>query len=192
MKIGITGKGGAGKSTLVVLLARDHVFSAYEADPLGGLRALHPGAEGYEGIAAEPCLIEFPVLEQGFRQLAREPEIKVVLMTTPHLHALEEARGIIETLRKYCPNEVLGVVVNQSGRKTAEKVAARLNLKLLGFLPQEPRLDDCLVNGDLREYRLSKRMKKALDALAANLGLKKRAEKKKGFEFFGRLKKWAT
>ena len=193
MKIGIIGKGGAGKSTLIALLAREHEFNAYEADPLGGLRALYPGAEEYAGLAAEPCLIEFPVLEKSFRQLSRYPEIRVVLVTLPHLHAIEEAKGIAETLRRYCPNEVLGVVINQSGRKTADRVASKLNLKLLGFLPQEHRLDDCLVEGDLQGYRMSRRMERALNAIGSSLGLKKKAsEKRKGFSFLRRLRKWAT
>lgn len=192
MKIGIIGKGGAGKSTLIALLARDHVFSAYEADPLGGLRALLPCAEGYEGIASDPCLIEFPLLEQGFRQLAGDSGIKAVLVTTPHLHALEEAKGVLETLRRYCPNEVLGVVVTQSGRKTAERAPAKLDLKLLGSLPLERRLDDHLVKGGIKEYRVSRRMEGALTSLASKLGLKRRSADKKGFRLFGRLRKWGA
>lgn len=193
MKIGIIGKGGAGKSTLIALIAREHEFNAYEADPLGGLRALYPGAEEYTGLAAEPCLIEFPVLERCFRQLSRDPEVQVVLVTLPHPHAIEEAKGLAETIRRYCPNEVLGVVVNQSGRKMAERAAAKLNQKLLGYLPQEHRLDDCLVEGDLQGYRMSRRMERALDAIGSSLGLRKKAgRKRKGFSFLGRLRKWAT
>jgi CO dehydrogenase nickel-insertion accessory protein CooC1 len=189
MKIGIVGKGGAGKTALISLLAKGYIFEAYDADPLGGLREMLPTAEEYEGAAVEPSLIEFPLLERGFRLLSRDPEIKVVVVATPHPHAVRATRGILETLRRYCPNEVLGVVVNQSDEEKAEAAAERLGIKLLGFIPLDPGLDDHLAeNEGLEGYKPGDRMAGAIAGVAENLGLKKKAGEKaeKGWLPFGR------
>jgi CO dehydrogenase nickel-insertion accessory protein CooC1 len=189
MKIGIVGKGGAGKTTLISLLAEGYTFEAYDADPLGGLREVLPPAKRYEGIAVEPALIEFPLMEKGFRFLARDPEVKIVLVTTPHHHAVRTSMGVLETLERYCPNEVLGVVVNQSSREKAEEVAERLGLELLGSLPLHVGLDDHLVeNETLAGYRPPRRVVRAIARVAENLGLEMKAGKKarKGWRLFKR------
>jgi CO dehydrogenase nickel-insertion accessory protein CooC1 len=182
LKIGMFGKGGTGKSAIISLLARYYAVDAYDADPLEGLRTLLPAAKKYDGTGVtEPSLIEFPLLERGFRMAARDPDIKVVLVTTPHVHAVMATMGILETLHRYCPNEVKGLIINQGMKSLGEGIAEKLGLELLGAVPLEPKLDDHLIKReDIAGYEPSARMVKALGELAEKLDLKVRDGNGKG------------
>lgn len=181
MKIGLFGKDGAGKSVVASLLATYYAVDAYDADPLEGLRNLLPRAREYDGAAVpEPSLIDFPFLERSFHLLARDPDVQVALVTTPHAHAVEAAKGVLETLRRYCPNEVKGVVLNQGARSLGEDIADKLDLDLLGALPLEPELDAYLIrSGIIAGYTPGAGMLKALGELAGNLGLEAREDAQK-------------
>lgn len=197
MKIGFFGKGGSGKSVVISLLARYYVVDAYDANPLGGLRALFPAAKKYDGVeVGDPSLIEFPLLERGFRLVAKNPDVRVALITLPHVHAVKETVGILETLHRYCPNEVIGVIINQGAGSIGEVIADKLGLELLGTLPLEPKLDHHLVKTEgLAGYEPSTRMNRALGELAKNLDLKARVSKEKRRKLgsvFKRLKLWRT
>lgn len=185
MRLGFLGKDGVGKSTLAALIARDHALDAFDADPLEGLTEIYPKAKKYEGFATDPAVIDFALLERSFGLLARDPAIKVVVVATPHRHVVKASRGILETLSRYCPNEVMGIVVNMSDKKLAEKVSNELNLKLIGCIPLATKLDDHLLDKDITGFS-DRQMRGSVAELSRQLGLQKRAApSKKSFFRWG-------
>ena len=179
MKVAVVGKGGVGKSTLLALIHRVFACEIYDSGPAFDLEELCPQAKRYKSAATviEPALVEF--CYATLRKLKNAPDFKVLIVTTPHVHALTATRKMVNTLNEDFANELLGIVVNQSTGELSEKISARLGVKLVGSLPLVPELDDHLIGDTLATFKIPRELEEAVAEIGRFLRLRKRAGKEK-------------
>lgn len=183
MKVILTGPGGVGKTVTAALLAETHVVEVYDADPYSALKKIFPGAEIYHPEKLiEPCIVDTTLIDRkgrAYYSILRENAGSwVVLITTPFRHKLESTKEILEDIKELGCVQVKGVVVTMAtGEEEAQKVAERLGVSLVGWLPFSKELDTLLVGSDpisITSLNGSQKKKGDMDILAGIMKIGKR------------------
>jgi len=177
MKLTIAGTGGAGKTTLAVAFAQLTTAQVYDCDPLSGLRAILQECRTCRDILAQPCVIDTRACESLLRFLLERPEVRVLVITTPDPHKVEETRELLRSFEQVeITNPIVGYVVNKVNKGDME--VSLPGLKNLAEIPASQRVFRAMNERKPEDIIRDKKFAGAVEELAEKLGLPLKAKKK--------------
>ena len=177
-KIALIGTGGVGKTIIAVAVKElSDSVEVYDFDPLCGMRHLEPDVKTEKHTLVQPAIIDTRAGEWLIRFLLKHPDVKILIVTTPDLHKVEETRELIASLEYYqVYNPVVGVVIS----KNVGKESVNLGVNVIGTIPYSQKVFESCSTGNPEGIKKDKKFCESILLLLDSLGIQSISKKKKG------------
>ncbi len=177
-KIALIGTGGVGKTIIAVAVKElSDSVEVYDFDPLCGLRHLSPDVKTEKHTLVQPSILDTRAGEWLIRFLLKHPDVKILIVTTPDVHKVEETRELMASLEYYkVYNPVVGVVIS----KNVGKESVNLGVKVVGTIPYSQKVYESCSTGNPEGIKKDKKFCESILQLLDSLGIQSIPKKKKG------------